>query len=112
MKVEKKIRNIDNGIKFRIVRENKGSYFVHMLNFTAILNIELEISRLEGRKQSPVYVRSWSSEYDMIKAFIVDKYDEVDFRYGWLNHKANHGDPRKLLDTNRKSLLTGSFSKL
>ena len=48
----------------------------------------------------------------MIKAFIVDKYDEVDFRYGWLNHKANHGDPRKLLDTNRKSLLTGSFSKL
>ena len=64
------------------------------------MNIELEISRWEGRKQSPVHVRSWSSEYDMIKAFIVGKYDEVDFRYGWLNYKANHGDPTKVLDTN------------
>ena len=64
------------------------------------MNIELDISRWEGRKQSPVHVRSWSSEYDMIKAFIVGKYDEVDFRYGWLNYKANHGDPTKVLDTN------------
>ena len=54
-------------------------------------------------------MHSWSSEYDMIKAFIVD---EVDFRYGWLNYKANHGDPTKVLDTNRKSILTKSFPKL
>ena len=50
MKVEKKIKqtkNINNGIKFHIVSENKLSYFVYFYLIYNNLWIELEISRWE-----------------------------------------------------------------